>query len=65
MPDFKDLFASEYVKGFGIPKRNERVEIFNRSQFDNSIGQFTKIFINAFQAIPSFKELVERVKNPG
>ena len=59
-----DLYASNYVNGLSFQKKGDFVEIVSRSQIDDRITSLKENVGSFLQAIPSFKEFVERVKDP-
>ena len=68
MNQFWRLFTSNYVQDLvdsvSIPTTDEFVETVKGSQFDNGINSYKEKISNFFQAIPTFQQFIERVKDP-
>ncbi len=68
MNNFSDNFSSEYVRALIspglLPTKQQFLDRLGCDQFGSGLEDFKTKLINFFPQIPSFKEFIEKVKNP-
>ena len=68
MNQFWRLFTSDYVQDLvdsvSIPTTVDFVETVKGNQFDNGLNRYKENISSFFQAIPTFQQFIERVKDP-